>query len=64
MKDKDGRLMYVPSFKGDMVIADDVFVEDFIPRDHLTPTGKINKKLQKVEFFWCNKAQHLLYVSS
>lgn len=63
MRDKDGRMMYVPVFKGDMVKSNRVFVEPFVPRDHIIG-GKINKTSQKVEYFWCNKAQRLLYVST
>ena len=53
----------VPSIKGNLVKSKDVYVEDFIPRDHQI-AGRTDVDAQRAEFLWVNKGMALLYGTS
>jgi len=59
---KDG----IPSIKGILNKSKDVYVEDFIPRDHFITTKIrwIDLDAQRAEFLWVNKGMALLYGTS
>lgn len=51
-----------PRFEGNLKKRRNVYVEDFVPRNHLI-NGRLDYEAQKAEYLWSNKALRLLYGS-